>query len=393
MIDFSDKVKKLSLIFKNNGYEFYAVGGAVRDIILGKTPDDIDFCTNATPEEMLKMFPHSIKTGIKHGTLTIPFMGDFYEVTTYRIDGKYSDGRHPDNIKYSSNLKEDLSRRDFTINALAKDVESNEIIDLFDGIKDIELKRIKTVGKAELRFSEDALRMLRAIRFEAKLGFSIEQDTMNAIKTNASLIRRVSKERIFTEFAKTVTSKYRNNAFKSLSSSGLWEEIFSCVQNKIITMHGSCFDISCSLASFFILTNTAHDEINTTMLDLKTSNALRRDVMHLSDSYNLFLNKIPKSDYEKRCFASIVQKQYLNAFFDVLLTTGSPYYSLKQEYGKLTEYPLSIKELAINGNDLSVIGYSGEKIKEMLNQALDNVLKNPDNNTKEKLIYFAKKQL
>ena len=129
------------------------------------------------------------------------------------------------------------------------------------------------------------------------------------------------------------------------------------------------------------------------MLDLKTSNALRRDVLHLSDSYNLFLNKIPESDYEKRCFASFVQKQYLNAFFDVLLTIGSPYYSFKQEYGKLTEYPLSIKELAINGNNLAAIGYSGEKIKEMLNQALDNVLKTPDNNTKEKLICFAKKQL
>lgn len=391
MIDFSDNVKKLSSIFKKNGYEFYAVGGAVRDMILGKTPDDIDFCTNATPEEMLCLFPSSIKTGIKHGTLTIPFKHEFYEVTTYRIDGKYSDGRHPDSIEYSPNLKEDLSRRDFTINALAADVETKEITDLFNGIKDIKDKRIRTVGEANLRFSEDALRMLRAIRFEAKLGFSIEKNTMDAIKSNAPLIRRVSKERIFAEFVKTITSEHRNDAVKSLSTSGLWEEVLPSVPNRIVTMNKGCFTQSSSLASFFILTNTPHNGISDTLSNLKTSNALKYDVLHLAESYTLFINNTPKNDYQKRRFISFVQKEYINDFFDVLQTIGEYEPLLKKEYFEMLKYPLSIKELNINGNDLIGLGYNGIEIKNTLNSVLDEVLKNPEINTKEKLLLFAGK--
>lgn len=392
MITFSNDVKKLASIFKNNGYEFYAVGGAVRDMVRGKTPDDIDFCTNATPQEMLSMFPSSIKTGIKHGTLTIPFRKEFYEVTTYRIDGKYSDGRHPDNIAYSSSLAEDLSRRDFTINALALSPDNDEIIDLFGGINDLNNKVIRTVGNADARFSEDALRMLRAIRFEAKLGFTLEENTKNAIKTNAYLIKNVSKERIFTEFIKTLTSNGRNNALKTLSETGLWDEILPFVKNKRIVMNGSVFSESVALASFFILTDTPNKDCRETLLDLKTSNALLHDVLHLEKSYRVFMKNPPTTDYEKRAFSSFVQKEYISNFFDTLVTIGSHYAELRGEYNEMINYPLSIKELAINGNDILNLGYNGHDVKNALSLALDEVLKDPTKNTKEKLITLLTKR-
>lgn len=392
MITFSNDVKKLASIFKEHGYEFYAVGGAVRDMVRGKTPDDIDFCTNATPQEMLSLFPNSIKTGIKHGTLTIPFRKEFYEVTTYRIDGKYSDGRHPDNIAYSSNLREDLSRRDFTINALALSPDNNEIIDLFGGINDLNNKVIRTVGNADARFSEDALRMLRAIRFEAKLGFTLEENTRNAIKTNAYLIKNVSRERIFTELIKTLTSGGRNNALKTLSETGLWDEILPFVKNSRIVMNGSVFSESVALTSFFILTDTPNKDCRETLLDLKTSNALLHDVLHLEESYRVFMKSIPTTDYEKRVFLSFVQKEYISSFFDTLLTIGSPYAELRDEYNEMINYPLSIKELAINGNDMINLGYNGHDVKNALNLALDEVLKDPKKNTKEKLISLLTKR-
>lgn len=391
MITFNNDVKKLASIFNEHGYEFYAVGGAVRDMVRGKTPDDIDFCTNATPQEMLALFPSSIKTGIKHGTLTIPFRKEFYEVTTYRIDGKYSDGRHPDNIAYSSNLREDLSRRDFTINALALSPDNNEIIDLFGGINDLKNKIIRTVGNADARFSEDALRMLRAIRFEAKLGFTLEENTRNAIKTNAYLIKNVSKERIFTELIKTLTSRNRNNALKTLSETGLWDEILPFVKNKRIMMNGSVFSESVVLASFFILTDTPNKECRETLLDLKTSNALLHDVLHLEESYRMFIKNTPTNDYEKRAFSSFVQKEYISSFFDTLITIGSPYAEFRDEYNEMLNYPLSIKELAINGNDVLNLGYNGHDVKNALNLALDEVLKDPTKNTKDKLMALLTK--
>ena len=191
-------------------YEAYIVGGCVRDYLLGEEPADWDITTNATPDKVKEVFGKTVDTGIKHGTVTVIKKGIGYEVTTYRIDGEYEDSRHPKNVEFTASLEEDLKRRDFTINAMAYHPEYG-LVDLFGGREDLDNKLIRAVGSARERFSEDALRMMRAVRFAAKLGFEIEADTYEAIKELAPTISKISAERIQVEMTKLLVS---NNPYK-----------------------------------------------------------------------------------------------------------------------------------------------------------------------------------
>lgn len=190
------------------GHEAYMVGGCVRDSVLGRKPHDYDICTSATPDEILKAFPDEeiIPTGLQHGTVTILINKEPFEVTTYRIDGDYSDNRRPDNVTFTKNLVEDLRRRDFTINAMAYNPKTG-LIDPFNGMEDIKYKKIRCVGSAEDRFNEDALRILRAIRFEAQLGFAGLPETMFEIERQYDKLKNISIERINSEFCKIVASE------------------------------------------------------------------------------------------------------------------------------------------------------------------------------------------
>lgn len=190
------------------GHEAYMVGGCVRDSVLGRNPHDYDICTSATPDEILKAFPNEeiIPTGLQHGTITILINKEPFEVTTYRIDGDYSDNRRPDNVTFTKNLVEDLRRRDFTINAMAYNPKTG-LIDPFNGMEDIKYKKIRCVGSAEDRFNEDALRILRAIRFEAQLGFAGLPETMFEIERQYERLKNISIERINSEFCKIVVSE------------------------------------------------------------------------------------------------------------------------------------------------------------------------------------------
>lgn len=192
-------------LLEQEGYEAFAVGGCVRDALMGRKPEDWDITTSAAPTDIKGIFHRTIDTGLQHGTVTVMLDHVGYEVTTYRIDGSYSDGRHPDQVLFTKNLVEDLKRRDFTINAMAYN-DTVGIVDEFDGIGDLGRKLIKCVGNPVERFTEDALRMLRAVRFAAKLGFTIEEGTAKAIKDMAHNIKKVSKERIQSELNKLVMS-------------------------------------------------------------------------------------------------------------------------------------------------------------------------------------------
>ncbi len=221
---------KVASILKSRGFECYAVGGIVRDFIITKKFNEVaewDFCTNAKPEEVIEIFKKEkvkvIPTGVKHGTVTVVYNGKNYEITTYRSEGNYSDSRHPDNVEFLSNIKEDLSRRDFTINAMALDIVSGEFIDLFGGVEDIKNKLIKTVGNPNDRFKEDALRLMRACRFAAKLEFKIEENTLEAIKTNAHNIKNVSYERIRDEIIKIMLAKKPSIGVEYMRITGLLE--------------------------------------------------------------------------------------------------------------------------------------------------------------------------
>ena len=206
-IDLPRDVNYIIETLYSNGYEAYAVGGCVRDTLLGRTPKDWDITTSAKPEEVKALFNHTIDTGILHGTVTVMLNHEGYEVTTYRIDGEYEDARHPKEVTFTANLVEDLKRRDFTINAMAYNHKVG-LVDEFDGVKDLENKIIRCVGNPMDRFSEDALRMLRAVRFAAQLGFSIEDKTQEAVKALAPTIKKVSAERIQVELVKLVTSEH-----------------------------------------------------------------------------------------------------------------------------------------------------------------------------------------
>ena len=189
------------------GYEAYIVGGCTRDSILGKLPQDWDITTSAMPEQVKELFSRTIDTGIRHGTVTVMIGATGYEVTTYRIDGIYEDGRHPQSVTFTRSLEEDLKRRDFTINAMAYNPERG-LVDMFGGIRDLEEGRICCVGDPRARFSEDALRMMRAVRFAAQLGFVIETETARAVKELAGTLERISAERIRSELEKLLLSPH-----------------------------------------------------------------------------------------------------------------------------------------------------------------------------------------
>lgn len=207
-----------------HGYEGYAVGGCVRDAILGREPDDWDITTSARPQEIKKLFRRTVDTGIAHGTVTVLLHEESFEVTTYRIDGEYEDNRHPKEVSFTGSLKEDLMRRDFTINAMAYNEESG-LVDAFGGIEDLKRKRICCVGNPKERFGEDALRILRGVRFAAELGFKLDETTSEAMKELAPTLEKISAERIQVELTKLLLSQ-NPDFFELLYTYGISKVVF-----------------------------------------------------------------------------------------------------------------------------------------------------------------------
>lgn len=223
-IELPEKVKTILNILTNAGYEAFAVGGCVRDSMLGKTPWDWDITTSARPAQVKGLFARTVDTGIAHGTVTVLLDREGFEVTTYRIDGEYEDARHPKEVLFTGNLLEDLKRRDFTINAMAYN-EIQGLVDAFDGMGDLKRRMIRCVGEARERFTEDALRMLRAVRFGAQLGFSIEPVTRRGIEELAPSLRKISAERIQAELVKLLVSDHPEEV-RTLYETGISKEIF-----------------------------------------------------------------------------------------------------------------------------------------------------------------------
>lgn len=218
MKDYTSVGKEILTVLNDHGYEAYFVGGFVRDFLLGIPSTDIDITTQATPEQVASLFPKTKNTGAKFGTVTV-FQDHFaFEVTTFRTDGFYADNRHPQGVRYSETLEEDLIRRDFTINALAMD-RSGKVIDLCQGIPDLNAKMIRAIGNPDRRFQEDALRILRAFRFVSKLNFSLEEKTFASIEKNRDLLSKISNERIIQELKTILPNSYTNKAYEAMVSS------------------------------------------------------------------------------------------------------------------------------------------------------------------------------
>ena len=434
-------VQNIINVLESNGHEAYAVGGCVRDCILGKNPHDWDITTSALPEQVKALFERTFDTGIEHGTVTVLMHGIGYEVTTYRVDGKYEDGRHPKEVTFTASLEEDLKRRDFTINAMAYN-DTNGLVDLFGGKADLEAGIIRAVGNPIERFTEDALRMLRALRFSAQLGFEIEQDTYEAIKTLAPTLEKISAERIQVEMVKLVTSAHPER-IRDVYATGLtkiffpeFDTMMECDQvnkhhmysvgehtivsmglapeDKVIRLTMMLHDVAKPVCKTTDENGQNHfkthpvkgaDMARTVLRRLKFDNDTTDKVC------NLVKNHDDRPEINHRNVRRMIIRVGQENFQDLLAvkradTLAQSAYHRKEKLEYIDELErvfnevvaagdcLRIKDLQINGKDLIAMGVpQGQRIGEVLSTIFDSVVENPELNQRETLLNMAKSMI
>ena len=391
------KIERILQKINSAGYEAYIVGGCVRDCFLQRQPQDWDITTSAEPEKIKKIFNRTYDTGLQHGTVTVLWEGEHYEITTYRIEGKYDDCRHPNNVTFTKSLKEDLQRRDFTINAIAYHPQQG-IKDYFLGQKHIEQKIIKGVGNATERFQEDALRMLRALRFSAQIGFDIEQSTYEALQQQKELIKKISVERIHDELEKMLLSKYLEK-INLLWQSKLLNEISPILSQKmeqygeevIKQMKKSPFDRMIRWTIFLQYMEAKQGEafLKYLKFDNDTIKTVVPLLKHLKDDIVL-------GEYELRKKANEITVEQLKRLLLIQqIQQKQNIKQLQQCFDKILQRGdcITLKELAVTGEDLIKLGMAkGKQIGNMLHFLLDVVHKNPEKNSKEILLQCAKEK-
>lgn len=428
MINIPLEANELIKLLQNNGHSAYVVGGCVRDSILNRKPNDWDICTSATPNEMLNIFKDYkvIETGLRHGTITV-VNNSMFEITTYRIDGEYTDNRRPDNVTFTNNLIEDLKRRDFTINAIAYN-DTEGLIDPFDGVNDINNKIIKCVGNAKDRFEEDALRILRAIRFASQLNFKIDDDTNTEINNQYKKLKNISIERINNEFCKIlynaniwnnylnvltlIIPRFKNCiGFKQGKSHpyDVWNHtlktISNCSNDIIIRLAALFHDIGKPDVCFedgdgrhfhgHAKISAQHTEV--IMKNMRFDNNTIKKVVSLVKYHDIVFEE--SSVFVKQWLSILGEEQFKRLIelrkADILGQDPDRFERrLEKVYNvkKITDEIInndecySLKQLAINGNDLIKLGYEDKKIGEMLNTLLNIVIDDNYLNNKESLL-------
>ena len=424
------------------GYSAYIVGGAVRDAVMGKVPHDYDICTSATPEEMKTVFQHRnvIETGLKHGTLTVVGKENHYEVTTYRIDGDYGDSRHPEQVIFVDNIEEDLARRDFTVNAMAYN-EKTGLIDPFGGVSDVENKIIRAVGDPDKRFTEDALRIMRAVRFSAVCGFAIEEHTKNAMFRHKELLKNVSEERKNIEFCKmlVMTDAALLLTYKEIFSTfipeieptfdfdqhnfhhqyDVYEHIARAVSyaphDLIIRLSLFFHDVGKpetytmdenGVGHFYDHAKVSRSITENVMKRMKFDNHSIRLVTELVESHGIVPSDSQK--YARKLLNRFGEEQVkrlltvarcdvlAQADYDGRASVFEKQNALEKniEDAIAKQQCFSVKDLAVNGNDIKALGIrEGKEIGRILGLLLDAVLENPENNQKKILLRLVKDYL
>lgn len=383
---------------EKNGFEGFIVGGCVRDYLLGFEPKDFDITTDAMPQDIKNIFIHTIDTGIEHGTVTVVLDKQNFEVTTYRIDGEYKDNRRPESVVFSKKIDEDLSRRDFTMNAIAYSVNKG-FIDPFGGRDDINNKIIKGVGDASKRFKEDALRMMRGVRFSAQLGFNIEEKTFLSIKEDASLIENISIERTRDEFLKLIKSDYIEK-LNLLEETNLYkyfipeiEPVFKNYKKNIFILK----KLSKDLRLAFLLSHLDEVRGENVLKRLKLDNKTIKEIKTILKYFNYnFVDDRTKtrrmmSIIEPTLFTNIIEIKFCISLVENDLVQCKKYDNIYDEIDETIRknHCFSLKTLAITGNDLKQIGITnGKQIGYSLKIALDIVLEQPDKNDKEFLLKY-----
>lgn len=428
-------------ILSDKGYEAYIVGGCVRDSLLNRTPSDWDITTNAKPKTVVDIFENLghrvIPTGMKHGTITIMIDGVGYEVTTYRVDGEYDDNRHPKKVTFTNSLKEDLSRRDFAINAMAYSPK-NGLIDIYGGIDDLSNKEIRCVGNAIERFSEDALRMIRAIRFSCQLGFELTQSVINAICDLSSNIKSVSAERVREEFCKILASDKVTDGICHLGQSGLmWYIIPELYATLKFKQHNKHHDKDIFWHTLSVVENVEPKlelRLSALLHDIGKSKCFSKDENDVGHFYNharisadmskeilkrlkfdnktidevgkLIYSHMISTDLNTKSIKKLINRVGKNNIYNLIelmisdrkgCAKGYRNYDdileLKNKVSKILneKQPLSVKDLDINGYDLIKLGYKGREIGEMLDILLASVLESPELNSREVLLQMTTK--
>lgn len=436
-------MQDLARVFSSGGFRLYLVGGAVRDSFLGKAADDWDVATDATPVEVTALFRRVIPTGIEHGTVTIPFQSHMIECTTFRTDSTYSDGRHPDGISYAKTIEEDLSRRDFTMNAIAVSLPDGAIVDPFRGRDDIRAKIIRTVGDAHERFTEDGLRPLRAVRFSSQLDFSIHPDTLAAIPASLPVTGFVARERIRDELVKMFSSPLPSRGLRFMESTGLLKlvlpELAVCrgveqkgmhrydVLDHLLISCDACpsYPVELRLACLFhdigkpVVRSTGDDgsytfynhEVESARIAGDIMDRLRfplkaaKRVCHLVRQH-MFHYEGNWSDAAVRRFIVRVGEDAIEDLFalrraDCRGITGIA--DSRACDGNLAEFgdriraiiaqkhAFSLRDLAINGHDLALEGIpAGPMTGHILAELLESVIDDPELNTKARLVEIAR---
>lgn len=398
-----ENVKTALKMLEDSGFDSYVVGGCVRDLMLGIEPHDYDITTPAMPSDVKNIFSNYkiIDTGIEHGTVTVIIEEMPLEITTFRVDGEYEDNRHPTKVEFVSNLELDLMRRDFTINAMAYN-DKNGLVDLFGGIEDIKNKVIRCVGNPDERFTEDALRMLRAIRFAVRFDCAIEKETMCSLLAHKHLLKNISVERISSELTKTLS--YPNNIKSTVLIVTLIELLKTVVPDMyLVDSEDVCQRLIRSNPVFEIRLATLFDfnDIETVLKQLRFSNDIISDTISIKCyGHKVFDERLIWKDnkykyYSRKLLHDLGYKNALRAVEYATLITHEQDYGTTLYLKVLSCYVnesnrdgsvYTLSGLDINGNDLLELGYKGKQIGNILNHLLDMVMCDMIPNTKEELI-------
>ncbi len=386
-------------MISGSGFEAFVVGGCVRDSILGKIPDDWDITTSARPEDIIQIFSDyfTIPTGLKHGTVTVLADGNPVEVTTYRIDGEYADLRHPQSVSFAQNIDDDLARRDFTINSIAYN-KACGFVDLFDGISDLKNRIIRAVGNPDIRFCEDALRIMRALRFATILGFEIEEATSSSILKNCHLLKNIAKERIAAELSKQLMADGGFDIFLKYivvysdildidkdTLSACWKENITALSraDKVLSIRlAILFD---GLDSVKILKNLKFD--NKTVKEVKLIDSyLYKPLQPDKTSIKRLLSEIGIDGFSLVLKAKYAKFSESHHILDVLNNLLTEIIDADECY--------SLSTLDIDGNDIKKsLAIDGKNIGKVLNRLLDAVICDKCENKKEMLLSYAKQHL
>lgn len=373
---------------KKAGFEGFAVGGCVRDSLMGRIPEDWDICTSALPHEVEQVFKneHLVETGLKHGTVTLVLDHIPYEITTYRTEGEYKDFRRPETVTFVRNIKEDLSRRDFTVNAMAYNPEKG-IVDLFEGQNDIENGVIRCVGEPEKRFSEDALRILRGLRFASVLGFEIEEATAKAILKLKGLLKNISPERINVDFTKLLSGKNRQKILVEFKE--VFEEILPSPfeenwENAVLKAMKTQDVKTCKSVLFYFLYKNP-EKVREALRLLKSDNAITDFCVNFSRFYNL---PLPKNLKEARKNVNLAG---FDIYYAIIAFIGEE--KILEMLNEIKEKKLCcfVSELDIKGSDLIKLGFKGKGIGDAMKLLLEAVISDEISNEKTELLNYGKK--